>query len=98
MSEQPLLTLCIPTFNRAPFLDILLSKIEKQTGEFVNIRFLELIVSDNCSNDNTSQIVHKYLNKGLAITYIRNDSNLGMDGNFVQCFKKATGKYIWLFR
>lgn len=96
MSEQPLLTLCIPTFNRAPFLDILLSKIEKQTGEFVNIRFLELIVSDNCSNDNTSQIVHKYLNKGLAITYIRNDSNLGMDGNFVQCFKKATGKYIWL--
>lgn len=63
MSEQPLLTLCIPTFNRAPFLDILLSKIEKQTGEFVNIRFLELIVSDNCSNDNTSQIVHKYLNK-----------------------------------
>ena len=96
MSEQPLLTFCIPTFNRAPFLDILLSKIEKQTGEFVNIRFLELIVSDNCSNDNTSQIVHKYLNKGLAITYIRNDSNLGMDGNFVQCFKKATGKYIWL--
>lgn len=29
MSEQPLLTLCIPTFNRAPFLDILLSKINR---------------------------------------------------------------------
>jgi len=47
--------------------------------------------------NNTSQIVHKYLNKGLAITYIRNDSNLGMDGNFVLNVLKRLQENIYGF-
>lgn len=96
MSERALLTLCIPTYNRSFCLDSLLKRIENQTGELVTEQFLELIVSDNCSNDNTTQIVHQYIDRGMPIHYIKNESNLGMDGNFVQCFKRATGKYIWL--
>lgn len=94
--NKPLLSLCIPTYNRAPFLDILLERIAGQAGELVNPENLELIVSDNCSDDNTPDVVKKYLQAGLLINYIRNESNLGMDGNFVQCFRKAKGKYIWL--
>lgn len=94
--NKPLLSLCIPTYNRAPFLDILLGRIAGQTGELVNPENLELFVSDNCSDDNTPDVVKKYLQAGLPINYIRNESNLGMDGNFVQCFRKAKGKYIWL--
>lgn len=95
MSKQ-LLSLCIPTYNRAPFLDTLLGRIARQTGELVNSENLELIVSDNCSDDNTPEVVRKHIQNGLPINYLRNDSNLGMDGNFVQCFRKSKGKYIWL--
>lgn len=34
--------------------------------------------------------------KGLRLEYHRNETNLGMDGNFINCFKFANGKYIWL--
>lgn len=94
--NKPLLSLCIPTYNRAPFLDTLLGRIAGQTGELVNSENLELIVSDNCSDDNTPEVVRKHIQNGSPINYIRNESNLGMDGNFVQCFRKAKGKYIWL--
>jgi abequosyltransferase len=55
---------------------------------------VEIIVSDNCSKDDTSNVVENFISKGMNINYIRNSSNLGMDGNFAQCYRMATGKYI----
>ena len=57
---------------------------------------IEIIVSDNCSTDDTESIVKSYINRGLELTYNKNFQNIGMDGNFVTCFKKAAGKYVWL--
>lgn len=94
--NRPLLSLCIPTYNRATFLDSSLQRIKSQVGEFVVKCNWELIVSDNCSTDTTREVVQKYVNEGMLINYMRNSSNIGGDRNFVQCFKRATGKYIWL--
>ena len=33
---------------------------------------------------------------GMPIIYSKNPTNLGMEGNFVQCFKKATAQYVWI--
>jgi glycosyltransferase involved in cell wall biosynthesis len=94
MKNKYLLSLCIPTYNRGKFLDISLSRIKEQ---FKNITdCVELIVSDNCSTDNTSEIVQKYMDEGLAIRYVKNPTNLGVDGNLVQCFRMAQGEYVWL--
>ncbi|GAB6011239.1 glycosyltransferase family 2 protein [Viscerimonas tarda] len=94
MENNFLLSLCIPTYNRGRILDLSLSKIKEQLNTVSEP--IELIVSDNCSPDDTQAIVKKYIDQGLAIRYIRNSVNLGMDGNFVQCFREAKGKYVWL--
>lgn len=94
--SQPILTLCIPTYNRAKFLNESLRLLGTQVKDLSNPNELELLVSDNHSSDNTKSVVKEHINKGLPITYIRNEQNLGMDGNFVSCFKKAKGKYVWL--
>lgn len=96
MNKQPILSLCIPTYNRASHLDELLTRIKLQYKTPLHGELIELLISDNCSNDNTPAIVSKHIDNGLPINYVRNLENLGMDGNFVQCFKMARGKYIWL--
>lgn len=87
-----ILTIAIPTYNRASYLDLCLENICKQSIKYSNI--IEIIVSDNCSNDNTSEIVNKYINFGNDIKYIKNDKNIGPDGNFLQCLNFSTGKYL----
>lgn len=96
MNKQPILSLCIPTYNRAPFLDKLLTRIKLQYVTSIHGELVELLVSDNCSTDTTPAVVNKHIEEGLPVKYVRNSDNLGMDGNFVQCFKIAQGKYIWL--
>ena len=94
MSEN-LLTICIPTYNRATELDYSLSCFERELKS-VDTSLLELFISDNCSPDNTGEVVRKYIQKGLPITYSRNDTNIGPDNNFLKCFYYAKTKYIWL--
>lgn len=94
-APDKLLTISIPTYNREPYLDLCLSQFWKQIQPFQDQ--IEFIVSDNCSTDNTPAIVQKYIEEGFEIKYIRNEINLGADGNFEQCFRLATSKYFWLF-
>lgn len=93
---QPLLSLCIPTYNRAKFLDESIKLIGNQINQLQNQKEIEFLISDNQSTDNTQDVVKKHIKKGIPITYVCNEKNLGMDGNFVSCFKKASGKYVWL--
>jgi glycosyltransferase involved in cell wall biosynthesis len=91
-NNQVLLSICIPTYNRFKALDGNLNALNKQiSGKNLP---LELIVSDNCSTDNTSAVVRKYIANGLSINYIRNSENIGMDRNFAQCYRQAKGKYV----
>lgn len=94
MCKKKLLTIAIPTYNRAQYLYVSLSRIFEQIKGLQD--YVEIIVSDNCSQDNTKAIVEDYISKGLNIEFIRNSENIGMDGNFVQCFKKAKGEYVWI--
>jgi abequosyltransferase len=90
-----LLSICIPTYNRAECLRKCLSGLLPQIdNELVDI--IEVIVSDNASTDNTQEIVLDYSSyKNFA--YHKNQTNLGMDGNFYACYKYAKGKFIWVF-
>lgn len=93
--QLPLLTIAIPTYNREKYLDLCLSQLCGQLEPFKNI--IEFIISDNCSPDNTTQIVNQYIQQGHNINYIRNTENIGADRNMEQCFRLANGKYFWLF-
>ena len=91
---RPLLTIAIPTYNRAACLRELLSVL---IGQLKNETRVELIISDNASSDETPTVVRDFISRGLQVRYMRNAQNIGPDANFLQCFEQARGKYIWLF-
>jgi glycosyltransferase involved in cell wall biosynthesis len=85
-----LLSICIPTYNRAEILDETLNKLFSNP-EFDN-NLIEVIVSDNCSTDNTNEVVLKY----PLVRYYRNNKNI-RDYNYSIVLGYATGEYIRLF-
>ena len=88
--DHKLLTIAIPTYNRAKYLKRALGSVVSQYDERI-----EILVSDNASEDNTSQVVESFL-KSVPIRYVRNDTNIGLDANFLQCYRLAEGDYMLL--
>lgn len=93
-SNRPLLTIAIPTYKRSGLLAESLAVLAPQLAGHSEV---ELIVSDNASPDDTSQVVQKFIDAGLSVRYHRHAENVGSDANFVSCFRMAAGKYFWLF-
>jgi abequosyltransferase len=91
---RPLLTIAVPTFNRAATLKLLLETLAPQIASLPEV---ELLISDNASEDNTPQVVEELIANGLRCEYIRNSSNIDADPNFLQCYNKARGRYVWIF-
>lgn len=93
MPNLPLLTIAIPTKNRAAYLaqNLLQLKDELQN---INSYLIEIIVSDNCSTDDTEAVVNSIVSGGLAVTYIKNATDIGWGKNFLQCFNMASGSYV----
>jgi glycosyltransferase involved in cell wall biosynthesis len=94
MPVKKLLTLAIPTYNRYAILEKALGIIQPQLESLKGQ--IEYIVSDNCSPDNTQDVVKQYIDTGMPIQYIRNESNIGIMRNIIQCYKMATAKYVWV--
>lgn len=95
ISTPPLLTVAIPTYNRAAYLAENLAQLRSElTG--VSPGLVELVVSDNCSTDGTEAVVLEATASGLPIRYVRNAKNVGWALNFAQAFDVATGKYVLL--
>jgi abequosyltransferase len=90
-----LLTIAIPTYNRASYLKRCLDSINRQLEEVSSD--VELIVSNNCSTDSTEVVVNEFVNGGMPIKYILNEVNRGPDFNISQCYRSATSKYIVVF-
>lgn len=94
-SGRKLLTIAIPTYNRARFLERLLRSIQPQLEEFQSL--VEVLIVDNASGDDTNKVVRPFLDTGLPFRYIGNQSNIGMDANIRKCFIEATTEYVWIF-
>lgn len=84
-------TIAIPTYNRKSYLEQALDSIRKQT--YSNI---EIIVSDNHSDDGTEEFMLQYIknHSTMDIIYYRQNENLGSMLNWENCLKKATGDYL----
>jgi len=93
MGEKPLLTIAIPTWNRAPFLRLTLAQLRQEMARVPNGK-VELLISDNCSQDETASVVEHFTQSGLSVHYTKNQENIGSDANIAQCFNLAQGKYV----
>lgn len=93
--NNPLLSICIPTYNRAPFLDETIKSIVTQK-RFYNTNDVEIVISDNSSTDNTKEIAEKYRIKyGNKIRYYCNSENI-KDANFEKALSLGKGLFLKL--
>ena len=94
---QPLLTIAIPTFNRADQLEALLHVLEPQAARAPEI---EIFVSDNASEDHTPEVIalarQRFAASGARLRTHRHPVNLGSDTNFAFCYRQATGTFFWM--
>ena len=81
------ISVIIPTYNRADILESTLNKILNQ-----DLSQIEIIISDNCSTDHTSEVVKSH--RSSIIKYYKNDKNQGYTFNYLNCIDLATGKYL----
>jgi len=72
--ENILLSICIPTYNRAIFLQRLLESIIGQ--DFYDNKIIEIIICDNKSTDNSIAMIKEYVEKYKNIRYYVNDYNI----------------------
>ena len=69
--HRPLLSICIPTYNRAECLEDCLRSLERATQGLIDR--VQIVISDNASTDHTPEVVQKWA-AVLPIRYIRNRS------------------------
>ena len=90
MEPLPKVSVLIPTYNYAHYLDETIQSVLEQS-----FQDFELVIVDNHSTDNTEEVVKKYFGD-KRISYYRNPRNLGLVGNWNQCLLYAKGDYIKL--
>ena len=93
--KPPLLSICIPTFNRLAYLRELLPVVIAEVAEANRVEArVELLISDNASTDGTEAYARGQVHAWLV--YRRNPTNIGGDRNFLACVAHARGDYVWL--
>lgn len=90
MKEKPLLSICIPTYNREEYLRKTLDSIVNQAG--FDSGLVEIVVSDNASEDNTEELVKEYCMRYNNVNYYRNANNI-RDKNFPTVLEQASGVF-----
>lgn len=90
---KPMISICIPTYNRASRLVNCLHSI--RLNRSLNEVDYEVCVSDNGSSDHTSAVVHAAA-QGLNIRYFRHPENVGRVLNYLKVVDMAEGEFIWL--
>ncbi len=88
MVKTPTVSVLIPTYDNAHFLDETIQSVLNQSfSDF------EIIIVDNQSKDNTDEVVQKYL-VDSRVKYFKNAGNIGMVGNWNKCLEYAQGTYL----
>ena len=85
----PEVSIVIPTYNGGRFIKECLNSAINQS--FSNI---EIIVVDDCSQDDTFLKVRDFMRKDRRIAYFKNDVNLGLATNWNRCLEYCNGKWI----
>ncbi len=93
--SSPLLSICIPTFNRSDLLDVCLASVLPQVA--AHSPTVECVISNNASGDATAEVLAKYQSQFPFLTVSHNSSNIGIIGNITKVASElASGKFVWL--
>lgn len=84
-----MVSVCIPTYNGARYLEACLDSVLGQTYSDI-----EILVVDDGSTDTTFEILERYAANDQRIRLVRNKNNLGLVGNWNRCIELAQGEWI----
>jgi hypothetical protein len=91
--KQPLLSLCISTYNRGGWVAMNLDNIFEQIANLD--QNIEVLLVDNCSTDNTEEVASRFMSHP-RFRYVRNARNVGMLGNLSVTAQASRGKFVWI--
>ncbi len=86
-----LISIAMCTYNGDRFIKEQLDSILNQT-----YKNLEIIICDDCSSDNTINIIKEYIKNDNRIKFFKNKKNLGFVKNFEQAISLCKGDFIAL--
>ena len=91
---QPILSICVPTYNRAKLLGNLLQNISNALLDFYDD--LEFCVSDNDSDDETAKLLADFKKRhdSSQVKIFKQKSNVGSSRNIIDLCLNSTGKWI----
>jgi glycosyltransferase involved in cell wall biosynthesis len=89
MATQPLISICIPSYNSERFIACTLESVLSQS--FTDF---EIIIVDDKSTDGTVSVIKKF--SDARIRFIQNEGNLGIGGNWNKVLSCPEGKYVKL--
>lgn len=91
MSNKPLVSVCMLTFNHESSVVQAIESVLMQRGDFS----LRLIIGDDASKDKTGNICKEYADRyPHKISFYQNETNLGPKLNFGRAMKNIPGDYI----
>ncbi len=85
---MPLASIIIPTYNSEKFIESCINAAQNQTVDDI-----EIIISDNCSTDNTINIAKEINKSDPRIRIYQNSENIGPVANWRSGISKSTSKY-----
>lgn len=86
-----MISIALASYNGSKYISEQLDSILSQT-----FQDFELIICDDCSTDNTMQLLNEYASKDSRIKVYRNEKNLGFKKNFEKAISLCNGEYIAL--
>jgi glycosyltransferase involved in cell wall biosynthesis len=86
-----LVTIAVPIYNGGKYLAECIDSVFNQTYQHI-----ELILVDNASSDNTSDVIRKYRERSSAIIHQRNPQTVSMADNWNIAVSLASGQYLKL--
>jgi len=90
-----LLTIAIPSYNRADKLNHQIATITNLIDESL-WQDIEFVILDNCSTDHTEKVCKDWkLVLGDKVNIYRNETNVGLVGNYLKGIQVAHAKYYW---
>ena len=85
----PKVSVLIPTYNYARYLpEAIESVLEQDFQDF------ELLIGDDCSTDNSAEVIARYAAKDERIRFKIHSANLGMVQNWNWCLSQTRGEFI----
>lgn len=88
-SSTPLVSVCVATYNYGRFLKDCIESVLAQT-----FTSWELIICDDCSTDDSQEIIRKYVDADSRIRLIVNERRLGMNANIKKAAELGQGVYL----